>query len=1311
MATRVQSPIGMISRSDYMLMATEVSDRFGNWVRYTYDRANPLRLMRIEANDGRVVTLSYAQGRVATIFDGTRTWRYEYTAQNELQHVVRPDNSRWTFQLAPMVYGDTTLDDGAQHCDRPFAFTPLGDYIGTMTHPSGAVGRFTSRFLSHGRTNVERRCTTVWGTYATDGSVWLRSFTTQALVRKEVTGPGMAPQVWQYSGSSVTAGHWAPCTTCPDRKVVTVTEPDGSVTRHTFGIRWRENEGQLLKVEQGWDGASALRTTAYRYRGTASAQNFPDGFGDSVFLTSNYLSSRNRPIDQRKIFQQDREFTWEAHASRDGFNRFGLPTIVDLFSNLGYARRTHTVYHDNLARWVLGQVQSVTEPGSDKVPERHSYDLDKALPTNSWTFGRLAQTLDYWPDGTVRRRDEGAGRVTTYNNFMRGKPRQAVFADQTVADRGVDNLGNVSWITNEARTTHQFGYDAMGRLARIDYPTGDPVAYHPTQLRFEQVWSPDRGLGAGHWRRTITTGNAVTLRWFDAQWRVRLEARYDAADPGNTSSFVETRYDARGRMSFQSYPRRNIDLVDNPGTPGTRWTYDALDRVITQSADTELGTPAVTTTNYLSGFRKQVTNPRRFASTYSFQAFDTPSEEAIAGVAAPEGVNLSVSRDNFGKALAITRSGPGGGGTVSATRSYAYDQHERLCRTVEPEIGATVQGYDAASNVAWRASGLPASTGCDRASVPSNLQIVYGYDLRNRLTSTIFGDGSPGLTRSYTADGLPRTVASSELTWTYDYWNRRTLKSEWYSWPWQTPGQVWNFSWHSDAYGNVSSLSDPWGSLDYAPNALGQPTRAGGYASQVRYHPNGMPASYVLGNGIGHTLSQNLRGLPELWQDAGVGHDQYSYDLNGNVTAIADRQGVGQQRSMPLYDGLDRLRQANGPWGAGWFEYDALDNLRSSTVGTRSLTHHYDAANRLSALSGSVNLSVSYHANGNVLQRQGRFYGFDIGNRLRSVSGLAGYRYDGHGRRFYLARDDGSSRQSAYSLDGKLRFSWDSTKGHTRYIYLGGRLVAEHGETSVAYVHTDALGSPVARTNTVRAVLERTRYEPYGATVAGSTIPTGIGFTGHVNDADTGLVYMQQRYYEPLAGRFLSVDPVTTDAKTGEGFNRYVYGNNNPYRFKDPDGRWAEDLVLGLPSLAMGSASLVGNLRQGKFGAAAIDAIGMVADTAAIALPGVPGGAGLAIAGAAKEATTVIGRVKDLKALGPGEKSLLARLPNLGSPKGNWQQNSGVLREEIRLGKPIRDASPGDTAGQFLNAERGLLRDRGWTFDPKTNFWNPPTKP
>lgn len=56
---------------------------------------------------------------------------------------------------------------------------------------------------------------------------------------------------------------------------------------------------------------------------------------------------------------------------------------------------------------------------------------------------------------------------------------------------------------------------------------------------------------------------------------------------------------------------------------------------------------------------------------------------------------------------------------------------------------------------------------------------------------------------------------------------------------------------------------------------------------------------------------------------------------------------------------------------------------------------------------------------------------------------------------------------------------------------------------------------------------------------------------------------MQQRYYDPDIGRFLSVDPVTADGDTGGNFNRYKYANNNPYRFTDPDGRQEADRAYG----------------------------------------------------------------------------------------------------------------------------------------------------
>lgn len=107
----------------------------------------------------------------------------------------------------------------------------------------------------------------------------------------------------------------------------------------------------------------------------------------------------------------------------------------------------------------------------------------------------------------------------------------------------------------------------------------------------------------------------------------------------------------------------------------------------------------------------------------------------------------------------------------------------------------------------------------------------------------------------------------------------------------------------------------------------------------------------------------------------------------------------------------------------------------------------------------------------------------------------------------------------------------------------------------IRYVHTDGLGSVSVMTDASRNVLERREYEPYGSSL--SLANDGIGYTGHVMDAATGLTYMQQRYYDPQIGRFITSDPAATNTKNGLNFNRYGYANNNPYKFIDPDGRAA----------------------------------------------------------------------------------------------------------------------------------------------------------
>ncbi|MGH8601618.1 MAG: RHS repeat-associated core domain-containing protein, partial [Gammaproteobacteria bacterium] len=73
-----------------------------------------------------------------------------------------------------------------------------------------------------------------------------------------------------------------------------------------------------------------------------------------------------------------------------------------------------------------------------------------------------------------------------------------------------------------------------------------------------------------------------------------------------------------------------------------------------------------------------------------------------------------------------------------------------------------------------------------------------------------------------------------------------------------------------------------------------------------------------------------------------------------------------------------------------------------------------------------------------------------------------------------------------------------------------------------------------------------------------------------VQDADSGMVYAGARYYDPLIGRFMAVDPVGFKVSDPMTFNRYSYGNNNPYKYVDPDGKevFQIDIQVSAPKVA-----------------------------------------------------------------------------------------------------------------------------------------------
>jgi RHS repeat-associated protein len=108
----------------------------------------------------------------------------------------------------------------------------------------------------------------------------------------------------------------------------------------------------------------------------------------------------------------------------------------------------------------------------------------------------------------------------------------------------------------------------------------------------------------------------------------------------------------------------------------------------------------------------------------------------------------------------------------------------------------------------------------------------------------------------------------------------------------------------------------------------------------------------------------------------------------------------------------------------------------------------------------------------------------------------------------------------------------------------------------VTYIYTAPDGTVIAEADEQGNVTKTFDYRPYGEQALGQP-PNGPGYTGQVNDPDTGLVYIQARYYDPELGRFLSVDPVGPKPGDVFGFNRYAYAHNNPVANIDPNGREA----------------------------------------------------------------------------------------------------------------------------------------------------------
>ncbi len=322
-----------LPRLEVIVYPIKVADRFGNYVIYTWSTANPWQLLQISASDGRQITFTYPDDTsllVSSVSDGTHIWTYGHSGG--IDTVTLPDGHSWSSDLGELFNFELHPSGGCESLN--YGAVPL--LTGRITAPTGATAEYTMTVVKMGRSWIPLQCVRD----SVGNPIYAREpmeYFTFVVSAKKITGAGLpsAGIQWTYAYGPAngcnTLGSPACTGSSPIARTVSVTDPEGTVTRYSFGNRFAVNEGLLLKTESGWNGTSALRTVEVTY---ADVYAEPYSYYSQSLRTRGDAATTGFKRPQRKVVttQQDHTFTWEVASDCSGipycFDAFARPTKV-----------------------------------------------------------------------------------------------------------------------------------------------------------------------------------------------------------------------------------------------------------------------------------------------------------------------------------------------------------------------------------------------------------------------------------------------------------------------------------------------------------------------------------------------------------------------------------------------------------------------------------------------------------------------------------------------------------------------------------------------------------------------------------------------------------------------------------------------------------------------------------------------------------------------------------------------------------------------------------------------------------------------
>ena len=842
-------------------------------------------------------------------------------------------------------------------------------------------------------------------------------------------------------------------------------------------------------------------------------------------------------------------------------------------------------------------VKSVSAPVSNKPDPNANYIRDNCIALSFekdgvWQFNKYIHANDNCEDWQFLSGSVTASKEydTIYFHCMYGyNVNEAyytgvqVFEEPFEAKYEYDSNGNVTKITDIDGRVTSYAYNSNNDVTSITMPGGGQYSYSYDSNRLLTETVSATGVHTSYGYDAYGNSTSASISGSGNSRVIRSDTTYTS--DGNMTASV-TAGDRNTVTYANDTDRSLVNSVTDAKGVATGYSYDSMRRLLA----TACGDAAVTngyTDDLLSSLSH--TNTSGKTTTYSFVYGAADLQTAV----------------NIGSRNLVSNAYNSGTWTLSS-QTYGNGDYWKYF-------------YDNMDTLTSR------FTNC---SDTEGIGFYYTYNGKGKLVRIEM--------KSVTiADGAVTggTLLSSE-NYLYDGSDRLIRVVE-------TDGDnvvLHDFSWTYDAKDNVTALTESIGgksfSYTYAYDDDSRPTTFGygDVTKQITYDGHGRSSGTTVKNGSRTVLGTGYayRDVDSTYTTTQVksvtnsyggktANFNYTYDASGNITSISGAQAVTYE-----YDDLGQLVwEKNATAGKAWnYTYDNGGNILSRTEyacsgngtvsgsGTTTSYTYGDAewGDLLTAYNGE---EITYDGIGNPLSYRGWTMSWQGGRRLAGMT-------------------KGSDTLSfAYNESG-LRTSKTVNGVAHSYVWQGSKLAADITDAYALYFHYDSTGDVIGFTRTasgadaeyfyvknlqgdILKVITATgteaatyTYDAWGKLLTSSGDLADINplrYRGYFYDTETGLYYLQSRYYDPEVGRWINIDNVEYLGTEDEliSYNLFTYCLNNPVNRTDENGN------LSLPNwakVAIGAVALAGAvaLTVATGGGAAAVAVGVAKVVGSVAL-------------------------------------------------------------------------------------------------------------